>query len=137
MTLPDFQALFGSAGLSLLHRNGLLEPLIERSLVEVLASDIEVTDEVKTTILNGYQHQHSLKSEKAIRDHIAKLKLTEAEFKERVLLPYRINQLAKAQFGAKAEGRFLTMKESNRLHGVYEDLFENNSIRCNLLEKNF
>ena len=81
-------------------------------MVEVLCSDIEVTNDVKTTIFNGYQHQHSLQSEEEQKEHIAKLKLTEAEFEERVLRPYRVNELAKARFGAKAEGRFLVMKES-------------------------
>ena len=80
-------------------------------MMEALASDIEVSEEVKTTIFNGYQRQHSLQSEEEQKEHIAKLKLTEAEFEERVLRPYRINQLAKARFGAKAEGRFLVMKE--------------------------
>ena len=80
-------------------------------MMEVLASNIEVSDEVKTTIFSGYQHQHSLQSEEEQKGHIAKLKLTEAEFEAMVLRPYRINQLAKARFGAKAEGRFLVMKE--------------------------
>ena len=79
--------------------------------MEMLASNVKVSDEVKTTIFKGYQHQHSLQSEEEQKGHIAKLKLTEAEFEERVLRPYRINQLAKARFGAKAEGRFLVMKE--------------------------
>lgn len=111
LNLPDFQGLFGTAGLSLLHRNGLLETLIERSMVEELASEIEVSDEVKTTLFNGYQHQHSLRSEEAKNEHIEKLKLTNAQFEERVLRPYRISKLAKAQFGPKAEGHFLLTKE--------------------------
>ena len=111
MNLPDFQGLFGATGLSLLHRNGLLETLIERSMLEALALDIEVSEEAKTTIFSGYMHQHSLKSEEAKEEHIAKLKLTNAEFEERVLRPYRIAQIAKARFEAKAEGRFLVMKE--------------------------
>ena len=79
--------------------------------MEVLASDIEVSDEVKKTIFIRYQRQHSLQSEEEKKGHIAKLKLTEAELEERILRSYRINQLAKARFGAKAEGRFLVMKE--------------------------
>ena len=111
LNLPDFKGLFGSAGLSLLQRNGLLELLIERSMVEVLASDIEISEEVKTAIFNGYQKKHSLQSEEAKKEHIAKLRITETEFEERVLRPYRIKQLAKARFGAKAEGHFLVTKE--------------------------
>ena len=80
-------------------------------MMEVLASDIEVSDEVKTTIFSEYQRQHSLQSKEEKKGHIAKLKLTEAEFEERLLRSYRINQFAKARFGAKAEGHFLVMKE--------------------------
>ena len=79
--------------------------------MEVLASDIEVSEEVKMTIFNGYQRQHSLQSEEEQKGHITKLRLTEAEFEERLLRSYRINQFSKARFGAKAEGRFLVMKE--------------------------
>ena len=93
--------------------------------MEVLASDIEVSDEIKTTIFNGYQRQHSLQTEEEQKGHIEKLKLTEAEFEERVLRPYRINKIAKARFGAKAEGRFLVMKE--RLDTIVYSLLRLNS----------
>ena len=109
--LPNFQPLIGKPGLQLLKQHELLRPLIERSLIENLTAAVEVSDELRTMARNGYCQQHSLPSEEALTQHINAKNLSEAQFDDQLLLPFRMNQLAREQFSAKAESRFLTQKE--------------------------
>jgi len=109
--LPNFQTLIGKPGLQLLKRHELLRPLIERSLIDNLIAAVEVSDELRTIARNRYSQQHSLPSEEALSQHIDANNLSEAQFDEQLLLPIRMNQLAREHFSAKAESRFLTQKE--------------------------
>lgn len=118
--LPDLQTLIGSPGLQLLQQHGLLKPLIERMLVAALISDLPLDDEVRTAARRGYCQQHNLPSEEALQAKIAQSNLSDAEFDEQLLRPARMAQLAREQFGAKAEARFLV--EKGRLDRVVYSL---------------
>ena len=109
--LPNFQTLIGKPGLQLLRRHELLRPLIERSLIENLTAAVDVSDEVRTMARKGYCQQHGIPSEEALSRHIDAKNLSAAQFDDQLLLPFRMNQLARDQFSAKAESRFLTQKE--------------------------
>jgi len=109
--LPNFQTLIGNPGLQLLRRHDLLKPLIERSLIEELISGIEVSDEVRSMAREGYCQKNNLTSEDALEQHIAARNISTTQFENQLLLPIRMKQLARDQFSAKAESRFLVQKE--------------------------
>ena len=109
--LPDFQTLIGTPGLKLLEHHGLLKSLIERALVEDLISNIEISDELKTMAKQGYCQKHQLSSEEALEKHISDSNLTREQFDDQLLRPFKMTQLARDEFSAKAESRFLLMKE--------------------------
>lgn len=109
--LPDFQALIGTPGLKLLHHHGLLKPLIERTLIEDLVATVEVGDDMKTMAERGYCQKNQLASAEALEEHIASRNLTRQQFDDELLRPFRMTQLARDEFSAKAESRFLLMKE--------------------------
>lgn len=80
-TLPDLHALIGAQGLDLLREHKLLETLIERMLISSLIAEVELD--------------------------AASLEAAPSEPQERQL---RLAKLARDQFGAKAEARFLQQK---------------------------
>ena len=109
--LPDFQPLIGKPGLKILKKHDLLRPLIERSLIQALTTQVEVNEELLTMARKGYCQQHNLSSDEALDEHIASKDLSETEFDNQLLTPFRMKQLALDQFSAKAESRFLVYKE--------------------------
>ena len=109
--LPDFQALIGAPGLKLLEHHGLLKSLLERAVIEDLLANVVISDELKTMAKQGYCQQHQLTSDDALDRHISDKNLTREQFEDQLLRPYKMKQLARDEFSAKAESRFLLMKE--------------------------
>ena len=109
--LPDFQALIGAPGLKLLEHHGLLKSLLERAVVEDLLANVVISDELKTMAKQGYCQQHQLNSDDALDRHISDKNLSREQFEDQLLRPYKMKQLARDEFSAKAESRFLLMKE--------------------------
>ena len=109
--LPNFQTLIGKPGLELLNRHELLRPLIERALIDNLTSAVVISEDISSMALKGYCQQNNLSSDEALTEHIAGKNLTKQQLEDQLLLPYRMNQLARDQFSAKAESRFLNQKE--------------------------
>ena len=109
--LPDFQALIGTPGLKLLNHHGLLKSLIERAVLEDLLTKVVISDELKTMAKQGYCQTHQLGSDDALDRHISDNNLTREQFDNQLLRPFKMKQLARDEFSAKAESRFLLMKE--------------------------
>ena len=109
--LPDFQALIGAPGLKLIEHHGLLKSLIERAVVEDLLSNVEISDELKTLAKQSYCQKHQLGSDEALQRHISDKNISPEKFEDQLLRPFKMNQLARDEFSAKAESRFLVMKE--------------------------
>ena len=109
--LPDFQALIGAPGLKLLEHHGLLKSLLERAVIEDLLANVVISDELKTMAKQGYCQQHQLISDDALDRHISDKNLTREQFEDQLLRPYKMKQWARDEFSAKAESRFLLMKE--------------------------
>ena len=109
--LPDFQALIGAPGLKLLEHHGLLKSLIERAVIEELLSGVAISDELKSMAKQGYCQKHQLTSDEALERHISDNNLSREQFDDQLLRPLKMKQLARDEFSAKAESRFLLMKE--------------------------
>ena len=109
--LPDFQALIGAPGLKLLEHHGLLKSLLERAVIEDLLANVVISNELKTMAKQGYCQQHQLASDDALDRHISDKNLSLEQFEDQLLRPYKMKQLARDEFSAKAESRFLLMKE--------------------------
>ncbi len=109
--LPNFQTLIGKTGLNLLRRHDLLRPLIERTLIEELISGVEVSEEVRAMARKSYCQQNNLASEDSLDQLIAAKNISIKELEDQLLVQFRLKQLARDQFSAKAESRFLVQKE--------------------------
>lgn len=110
-TLPDLQLLIGGAGLDLLREHNLLEALVERMLVSELIRDIQPDPEALAAATEAYARQQGITADAVPSDVIER--------------PLRMSRLARDQFGAKAEARFLV--EKNRLDRVVYSLLRLNS----------
>jgi parvulin-like peptidyl-prolyl isomerase len=105
-TLPDLRQVIGAEGLALLQSNQLLEPLLERLLITALISDVELDPAMLAAARQAYAQQHQLSVEVVPNEAVER--------------PLRMARLAREQFAAKAESRFLS--EKGRLDRVVYSL---------------
>lgn len=124
-TLPDLQSLIGQQGLDLLQRHGLLEALVERLLISELIRDIQLDEATISAAREAYGKQHNLPTEEALQERLTSSGINPELFDEQLQRPARMAQLARDQFSAKAESRFLAQK--NRLDRVVYSLLRLNN----------
>lgn len=105
-TLPDLRQVIGSEGLTLLREHNLLEALVERMLVAEMIKEISLDPEVLSNAREAYSRQRRVPIDSVPNEAIER--------------PLRMAQLARDQFGAKAEARFLL--EKGRLDRVVYSL---------------
>lgn len=102
--------VIGAHGIHLLQRHKLLEPLVEQELIASLLAGVELPEDSKTAAQQSYLRQHGAYSALELPGLIAASGMTEDEFYAELYRPLRMAQLAKEEFGAKAESRFLQQK---------------------------
>ena len=124
-TLPDLRSSFSAEGLALLTRHGLLESLIERMVVSEITRSVELPEATQQTVINDFLRQQNAGSPEALGELIRNSGLSEDAFYDQLFRPARMAQIAQAQFGAKAEARFLGQK--GRLDRVVYSLLRLNS----------
>jgi len=95
-TLPDLNALIGTQGLDLLRQHTLLDSLIERMLISSLIAQVELDAASLEAAREAYSRQHRVSPDAVPSDKLER--------------PLRLAKLARDQFGAKAEARFLQQK---------------------------
>ena len=118
--LPDLRSVLSPEALKLLTKHGLLDSLIERMLVSDITNMVTLTEEIQKAAINDFLRQQNAPSAEALNELISSSGLSEEAFYEQLFRPARMAQLAKEEFGAKAEARFLS--QTGRLDRVVYSL---------------
>jgi len=123
--LPDLGSLLRPEGLQLLKSHGLLVSLIERMILSEVTDQVTLTDEERQASINNYLRQNNVASPDALGKLIEASGLSEEAFYAQLFRPAQLARLARDEFSAKAEARFLTEKE--RLDRVVYSLLRLNT----------
>ena len=100
-----------SETLALLRRNNLLHALIKAELVRESVKDIELSGGQREKAWNQYKTKKNLDNPDLVDTHLRKNGLREEELRWQLELPIRVQLHSQANFGHKAEARFLARKE--------------------------
>ena len=97
---------------ALLRRHNMLVPLMRHDFTDRCLQAVDVSEEEQAQLLQRFCKQNKLDGSEAVRSHIQKRGLTQADLIWQLELPIRKSRFALERFGAKAEQRFLERKNS-------------------------
>lgn len=97
---------------ALLRRHNMLVPLMRHDFTDRCLQAVDVSEEEQAQLLQRFCKQNKLDGSEAVKSHIQKRGLTQADLIWQLELPIRKSRFALERFGAKAEQRFLERKNS-------------------------
>ena len=98
--------------LALLRRHNLHRKLIRALVIEQAVGHVVLPEEAPAKLLARFCEQQEIEGSEALNARLQELNLSEADLRWQLELPMRIRRHARAEFGPKAEARFLERKES-------------------------
>jgi parvulin-like peptidyl-prolyl isomerase len=90
---------------------GLLKPFLRQSLLADLARHVDVADEERQQVLDGFMREHKIDGEAALAAFLTQNLLRLPELEDQLLQPLRLSRYINHHHLPKAEARFLARKQ--------------------------
>jgi parvulin-like peptidyl-prolyl isomerase len=107
----DAIAALPPTAIALLRRHNLLAPLARAEVVADAVQAVELDPALREGLLKAYCEARQLSSEEQLEAHLQEIGFSRGDLQWQLELPHRIQAYSDAQFGHKAEARFLARKE--------------------------
>ena len=113
-------------GITLLHNNNLLLPLIKSEFIKSVISSISIDEELKDEMLNSIYNKYDIKNEDEYEKFLKLNNVAKEEFETKNLDNLKLKNYCKENFDHKVEARFLERK--NQLDNVVYSLIRHKDV---------